>query len=137
MSEQLELPLCDREVWRDIAAQPGYQISNLGGTRSLTRVTVHKNGARATYKGRVLKQQWNRKGYRRVSFSGGERKTWSVHRLVLEYFSPFRDVELHCNHIDHNKENNRLDNLEWITNLENNRLSWKNGRTSKKEVNHV
>lgn len=117
-----------KEIWKDIPGYEGrYQVSSLGRVRSLDRTTKHKDGKITSHRGRVLKQQTNNKGYRMVSFSGGPRKSWAVHRLVLETFLPDRELHLHCNHIDGNKDNNCLTNLEWITNLENQRHAWASG----------
>ena len=50
----------------------------------------------------------------------GKRHRYSVHRLILENFNPVEGMEnLQVNHIDGNKENNKLENLEWITCKEN------------------
>ena len=69
-----------------------------------------------------------------VSFSGGTRKSWAVHRLVLEVFKPDRELSLHCNHIDGDKTNNSLNNLEWISNIENQRHAWKTGLKNAKHM---
>ena len=50
----------------------------------------------------------------------GKRHRYSVHRLILENFNPVEGMEnLQVNHIDGNKENNKLENLEWTTCKEN------------------
>lgn len=66
------------------------------------------------------------KGYLHIDLRG---RSFSVHRLVLKHFKPHRNMEtLQVNHKDSNKKNNKLCNLEWVTNLENQRHSWDNGR---------
>lgn len=68
-------------------------------------------------------------GYHRVSLSTTQgRKFLMVHRLMMETFSPAKDSEkLQVNHIDGNKSNNSLKNLEWCTQAENIQHSIKNG----------
>lgn len=70
---------------------------------------------------RFLSLHTERKGYIRVSLSScGEKKTYRVHRLVLETFKPIPDMKrLQVNHINENKADNRLENLEWVTAQEN------------------
>lgn len=63
----------------------------------------------------------NNKGYVRVDlYKEGKRKSFAIHRLVLETFKPVEGMEkLQANHIDENKLNNNLSNLEWTTPREN------------------
>ena len=61
-------------------------------------------------------------GYYRVrlTLANGKRRNFPVHRLVLGMFSPINNMtELQVNHIDGNKHNNTLNNLEWCTSKEN------------------
>lgn len=71
-----------------------------------------------TYKGkREMTYAINNRGYKTVRMDGG--KTKMIHRLVAEAFIPNPDNKPFVNHIDGNKLNNCLDNLEWCTNGEN------------------
>lgn len=63
-----------------------------------------------------VKPQKNGKGYFRVSIGG---KLLFVHRLVAEKYIPNPNHKSQVNHKDGNKENNYIDNLEWVTNQEN------------------
>ena len=66
-------------------------------------------------------------GYRMVHLRYRVDKVLSVHRLVMKAFSPREDMdELQINHIDGNKINNYIENLEWSTALENMRHSYLN-----------
>ena len=109
------------EIWKDIPNYEGsYQVSNTGLVRSVDRVVTDKDGGVRRYKGRVLKPGSNR-GYERVVLyndNGATNK--SVHRLVLETFKPHVNMDdLQVNHIDGNKLNNHLTNLEWVTGRDN------------------
>lgn len=74
---------------------------------------------------KFLSMQKDKNGYLKVELCStdlpaGKRHRYSVHRLILENFSPVEDMEnLQVNHIDGNKENNSLSNLEWTTCEEN------------------
>jgi len=107
------------EVWKDIPEYEGlYQVSNLGNVRSLDRICSRGR----KIKGTVLKPRLSSVGYFNVNlYKYGEYKTKTVHALVsyafLEHTS--NGVKLVVNHIDINRENNNLFNLEIITNREN------------------
>lgn len=71
---------------------------------------------------KFLSPQLDKNGYQKVQMmsTDGVRHRYSVHRLVLENFNPVENMEnLQVNHIDGNKQNNSLDNLEWVTCKEN------------------
>lgn len=60
------------------------------------------------------------KGYLRVDLrSGTEKRHFKVHRLVANAFIPNTEGKPQVNHIDGNKQNNSVSNLEWVTNKEN------------------
>jgi hypothetical protein len=64
----------------------------------------------------ILKPQPNSKGYLRVSLCG---KRYFIHRLVAEKYIPNPENKEQVNHKDGNKNNNSVENLEWVTNQEN------------------
>lgn len=71
---------------------------------------------------KILSPQLDKNGYEKVQMmsTDGKRHRYSVHRLILENFNPIDDMDkMQVNHIDGNKRNNRLSNLEWVTNYEN------------------
>jgi hypothetical protein len=75
-----------------------------------------------------LKPYKNASGYLKVTLNKGKiSKRPLVHRLVLLAFKPILDKNLQVNHIDGNKQNNLLNNLEWCTPLENVTHAIKNG----------
>ena len=106
------------EVWKDIPDYEGsYQVSNMGRIRSVDRVVTFSDGRVRKYKGKILKPLLNDRGYERITLSNGGRcNIKRVHRLVLETFKPHVNMnDLQVNHIDGNKLNNHLTNLEWVT----------------------
>lgn len=70
----------------------------------------------------------NNAGYRLVNTRYG---TKLVHRLVAETWIKKPNGKYEVNHIDHNKDNNSYENLEWVTRSENMRDAWDNGCISK------
>lgn len=71
--------------------------------------------------GKIIKGDINNAGYRRVTFYNGNTKERKfIHKLVLETFAPKDNQDLVVNHIDGDKLNNNLKNLEWVTRSENN-----------------
>ena len=109
------------EVFVDIPGYEGYyQVSNYGNVRSLDRVIKEKTGKTQTLKGRILKLRINPGGYYYVEFSkNGNRATFAIHQLVAQAFLDNPDNKPTVNHINGNKLNNSLSNLEWATYSEN------------------
>lgn len=108
-----------QEVWKDVVGYEGcYKVSNQGSVMTVARDFVRSNGRRHTVQERLL-LQGNLRGYRVVDLKvAGSRKTVRVHRLVMESFvgKPYKEM---VNHIDGNKSNNNVENLEWATRSEN------------------
>lgn len=105
------------EVWKDIEGYEGfYQISTLGNVRSLDREVK----GRGYIKGQILKHKIDRNGYHFVSLcKNGEGGNFSVHRLVAIHFIPNPNNFPEVNHLDENKNNNRITNLAWCTRTQN------------------
>jgi len=107
--------------FKDIAGFDGlYQISNDGEVLSLNRECNVKGGHRSV-KSRVLKKVIDSRGYFKVTLSksGAPVKNWLIHRLVALTFIPNPDGKVEVNHIDGDKQNNNVENLEWATRQEN------------------
>lgn len=94
-----------KEEWKIIENYPDYQISSFGRVKSL------KFG-----KERILKQHLGSSGYCQVDLcKDGKQKKYQVHRLVVQEFID-NPNNLPCvNHINEDKTDNRVENLEWCT----------------------
>ena len=111
------------EIFKDVKGYEGlYQISNYGNCKSLKRYVSHHRGGKRLIKERILKKYKNKEGYELLCLTkNGTQKTRTVHQLVAESFlnhKPNRH-KLVVNHIDFNRNNNHLSNLEVITQREN------------------
>ena len=109
-----------KEEWKDIKNYEGlYQVSNLGNVKSLER---NKSNGKGLVKidEKILTQNITNWGYGNVAlYKNGARKHHKVHRLVAEAFIPNPNNKEQINHIDGNKLNNNVNNLEWNTRIEN------------------
>lgn len=84
--------------------------------------SIHISGRVFSHRaGRFLKNMTDAYGYHYVSLQiGGRRKNEKIHRLILKYFGPSMPEDKICvNHIDGDKKNNDLSNLEWCNHTEN------------------
>lgn len=107
------------EIWRDVVDYEGiYEVSNRGRVRSLDRVVKANDGVIYKRKGKYMKITINKYGYPTVRLSkDGSTNTKSVHRLVANSF--LGESNLIVNHKDGIKNNNNLENLEFVTQKEN------------------
>lgn len=97
------------EIWRDIDGYEGhYQISNYGNVKSIKSVPT------------MLKGDYQNNGYKRVYlWKDGKKRNMLVHRLVALSFLPNPYGYSDINHIDENKANNHVDNLQWCSHIYN------------------
>ena len=97
-----------KEQWKDIDGFEGiYQVSSFGGLKSFKDLK----------EGRILSNKNKNKGYFSVvlRITRGPTRYTRMHRLVAEAFIQNPDNLPAINHKDSNKQNNRVDNLEWVT----------------------
>jgi len=122
----------NEEIWKDIKGYEGlYVVSNIGNVKSMPHKKRSRFGSFYVSKERSLKKSNTKYGYLRVTlYKGKSRKSFFVHRLVLENFSNELPKEA-INHINEIKRDNRLENLEYMTRAENNRHGTRGERISK------
>lgn len=108
------------EEWMPIENCDGYMVSNLSRVKSLDRVIETRKGVFCSIKGRVLKQMLNDKGYLCVSIKNKNVYPFQrVHVLVAKAFIPNPDNKPQVSHLDHNRANPSIGNLQWATGEEN------------------
>lgn len=110
------------EIWKDIIGYEGYyKVSNFGRVKS-----IYAMG------GLILKQRKQNSGYLIVHlYKEKTREAKTVHRLVSKAFIPNPENKPHVNHLDGDKSNNKLDNLDWCTQSENIKHAYKYGITKR------
>ena len=110
----------DNEIWKDVIGYKGfYQVSNLGRIRSLDR-TVERGCSYLPIKGKVLTGHINGDGYHFIGLCKNNiRKFLAIHRIVAQAFIKNKYDKPCIDHIDGNRLNNNVENLQWCTNKEN------------------
>jgi hypothetical protein len=118
------------EIWKDVIGYEGlYQVSNLGRVKKLPE--PKRKDKRGHIRGRdgcIRKPCMISGGYHGINLSkNGTQKPFKIHRLVITHFKPNPTHLPQVNHIDCNKLNNRVDNLEWCTRKQNMEHAAKHG----------
>lgn len=111
----------EQEIWKSIDGFGGtFEASTLGRIRSIERIVIYKNGRKHKYPSCILSSTIAPNGYRIVNLAfSGDCKSSSVHRLIAKTFIPNPENKYTVNHINGIKTDNRLVNLEWMTQSEN------------------
>src|SRR5690606_28733657 len=101
------------EVWKDVKGYEGfYQVSNLGRVKSLERHVPNGDNTFRVVKERYLKTNKKTNEYIKVNLSG---KSFRVHRLVATAFIGNPNNYPEVNHINGDKTDNNVTNLEWCS----------------------
>ena len=112
-----------------------YEVSELGQIRSVDRKVECKDGIIRKYKGKELKPAMNKEGYLLAILSkNGICKTHKVHRLVAETFLPNIDNLPEVHHLNHDRKDNRVENLQWVTSAEQKDDHWREAQGTRLRV---
>lgn len=117
------------EIWKEIKNyEKCYEVSNLGRVRSLARKVNSRWGKCRTAKGMILKPATTRDGYYYVDLKRNQKSNKQrINRLVAIAFIDNPCNKLQVNHINGNKKDNRVENLEWCTQSENQKHAFRTG----------
>lgn len=130
-SRWLDLHDFNGEVWGSIKGFPHYRVSNFGRVKSISRIARNAQGFYSTPT-RIIRQYKQHKGYMMVNFNDcGVHKAAQVHRLVADAFIKNESNLPEVNHKDEDKTNNRVENLEWCTHIQNSNYGTRNERIRK------
>ena len=121
----------NEEIWLPIKGYENYyEVSTLGRVRALD-IYVRNDGnfAGGFIKNRKVRdQQTNKYGYKTIKLcKHGKCQRYLVHRLVAKAFIPTQNYNYQINHIDGDKTNNTITNLEWVTPAQNMKHAWETG----------
>ncbi|MBQ2174162.1 MAG: NUMOD4 motif-containing HNH endonuclease [Alphaproteobacteria bacterium] len=111
----------ETEIWRVIPEFNGiYLVSNLGNVKKAEITVTTKRRGTHTFEEKMISQRHDKYGYKCVSLQKGKHRTsYTVHSLVAKAFLNKPENATQIDHIDGNKENNKVTNLEWVTAKEN------------------
>lgn len=115
------------EQWKIIETYPNYKISNLGNVKNKQN--------------KILKQRTTKNRYKEIGLRNGNKKQkfFLVHRLVAFNFIPTKEGKYYVNHIDGKKNNNLVENLEWVTQSENQKHAYETGlqKVTQDQINRL
>lgn len=107
----------ETEIWKDVVGFEGkYEVSNMGRVKSVARFRKSKGGCEALIREKILTPKQNKSGYLTVHLRDSDVNKYPfIHRLVAEAFIINCENKNTVNHIDADKTNNCVTNLEWNT----------------------
>lgn len=126
-----------KEIWESVKNYEGlYEVSNMGRVKSLSRSVKCHNGQTRTFNEKILTLHQSKitdrhknPTYHVELWKNNTREVFRIHRLVASTFISNPENKPQINHIDGDRKNNRVDNLEWCTNSENMLHSYATGLT--------
>lgn len=123
------------EEWKEYL-NSGYWVSNMGRVKS-GDMLIDSDGRWKRNNGRILKGRINTKGYFKVHLYSNINMDLAIHRLVAICFIPNPENKPQVNHKNAIKTDNRLENVEWMTNEENKNHALDNDLYWRGEKNHT
>jgi hypothetical protein len=121
------------EIWKCISGFSDYYVSNMARIKKKAKAIKDRRGwsclVHACTMSASLFNSYDTEGYMKIRLcsDSGQYKTWAVHRLVALAFLPNLENKPQVNHKDGNKKNNVLQNLEWVSQIENTRHAYDTG----------
>ena len=120
------------EIWKPVKNYEGlYEVSNFGRIKSLKKTIVNKSGRINRHTKEKIVRSYNHDGYRRIRLTkSGKGNQVLVHRIVINSYYGHSDLLI--DHINGIRHDNRIENLEYVTNSENTLRGYeRNGKSSK------
>ena len=107
-----------------------YEVNEFGKVRSVNRIVETKDGGIRKYDGKDLKPSMDKDGYAMVRLSkNGVHKMMKVHRLVADAFILNPDNLPQIHHLNHDRKDNRVCNLKWVSRAEQMDEHWRAAQT--------
>ena len=130
------------EIWRDIPGFSYYKVSNIGRIKRKSRDIIDKLGRTTKLKERILNipnaYQKNRKpDYCKINIvrDNGKKFALLIHRAVTMAFIPNPENLPEVDHIDSNRANNSVENLQWVTKMDNMKKAVVSGHKGVNNIN--